>query len=388
MIFGPEERITDFWTIPRSDHLLVELSDTSLIEIRPDWKVDSGAIGKIERFFNLEASPIYAKTMSPSGRYLLLSFMNNRCHLIDMQTEKVNIIRNHFDPVVFATFSLDEQFVLLGGRDNKATVWEVESGAIKSELIGHEGNVYGGGFALENKWIWTRSFDGSIRLWELDGRPKGNPLKHQNYVHDAFIARGMEGIISCSADGTIDSWDLEDHSAENLHQYQDVIFELQPIPENDLLLGFALDGTVILSELKGGLNKNIGLTSKMESMVIPKSNKELLVGLGDGRLGIIDLNQPNDTLMILAHRNSVYDLSYIDELDLMLSTSYDGTSKLWTPNNKLWFTIDLGANERVASKFSEDQKGVYSLIGNNLSYCPLPSLVYDQEKEAYNSNRQ
>jgi WD40 repeat protein/tetratricopeptide (TPR) repeat protein len=73
----------------------------------------------------------------------------------------------HGSSTVFdVDFSPDGRFIATGGRDRKARIWEVASGAPAAPPLNHEGSVVSVEFSGDGRRLLTRSI-GCIRQWDL-----------------------------------------------------------------------------------------------------------------------------------------------------------------------------------------------------------------------------
>ena len=65
-----------------------------------------------------------------------------------------------------ATFSPDSNFIVTACADLTAMVWEASTGRRIAVLRGHTGAVRNASYSPDGKWIATGSDDGTVRLWE------------------------------------------------------------------------------------------------------------------------------------------------------------------------------------------------------------------------------
>jgi WD40 repeat protein len=72
----------------------------------------------------------------------------------------------HSANVSSVAFSPDGKYVLLGGYDNIATLWEVDSGRELRSLEGHSDSIMAVAFSPDGKRVLTGSRDGTARLWK------------------------------------------------------------------------------------------------------------------------------------------------------------------------------------------------------------------------------
>ncbi|MCB0631475.1 MAG: WD40 repeat domain-containing protein, partial [Lewinella sp.] len=112
----------------------------------------------------------------------------------------------HEAPIISATLDKSNNYILTCARDRQAKLWGIKD---KTEvtLAGHLGNVYQGGFSPDGSTIFTRSSDGTIKLWNREGANKGT--LSGVYFYDATFAPDQEELVAASAVGDILITDLD-----------------------------------------------------------------------------------------------------------------------------------------------------------------------------------
>ncbi|MBC1270553.1 hypothetical protein GNF07_26250, partial [Trichormus variabilis FSR] len=73
-------------------------------------------------------------------------------------------------------FSPDGQRIVSGSWDNTLRLWNVNGQPIGQPLIGHEGAVNSVAFSPDGQCIVSGSWDNTLRLWDVNGQPIGQPL--------------------------------------------------------------------------------------------------------------------------------------------------------------------------------------------------------------------
>jgi WD40 repeat protein len=118
----------------------------------------------------------------------------------------------------FVGFTANGQWLVCGGDDRTAQVWEANNGNLKATLKGHKDRVHNMSLHPDSKQCLTASLDHSVRRWELES---GKQLKEYN-GHTA----GVTGVgylpdgkrfVTVAHDKTARMWDLE--SGQVLHTF-------------------------------------------------------------------------------------------------------------------------------------------------------------------------
>src|SRR5690606_17314498 len=73
----------------------------------------------------------------------------------------------HDGAVLSIAFSPDSRYVMTGGVDNVALLWDVETGELIQSFFGHTDAVSVVGYSSDVQLVITGSRDQSVRLWDV-----------------------------------------------------------------------------------------------------------------------------------------------------------------------------------------------------------------------------
>jgi WD40 repeat protein len=114
----------------------------------------------------------------------------------------------HSGPILCSTFSPDEKYLLTGGLDYTARLWDVATGKEIRRFLGNREPVDMVSFLPDGRRIVTHSDNGPLILWERDtGRTlrrfEGKPNS------DPFFQFSPDGtwLLTVTGDGDTNSWD-------------------------------------------------------------------------------------------------------------------------------------------------------------------------------------
>ncbi|MGI9522548.1 MAG: Ig-like domain-containing protein [Hyphomicrobiaceae bacterium] len=232
---------------------LVSAGDDKVVRV---WSLQKA---KTVRLIRAEAGPanhgkIYALALSPNGHWLAVGgslgpvesarppeqMERHKIRLYDFTTGKlVALLLGHKNVVRGLSFSPDSSKLISAGYDKRAIIWDVEthtvmrrisflpgdanltspgkardsnvgdldSHAVLQRLEGeHKDRVSAAAFSHDGQHAVTASWDGSVRLWQVDtGRPVAI-LEHDRAVRALAVSPVDSTIAVGSADGKVRLW--------------------------------------------------------------------------------------------------------------------------------------------------------------------------------------
>ena len=107
-----------------------------------------------------------------------------------------------------AALSPDGQTFVIGGEEGKLELWKTHHSGPPTMLEGHKGRIWSVAFSPDGKWIASASWDGTIGLWQPNGRNIRFLRGHNGLVWDVAFSRDGRTLASSGDDATIKLWDL------------------------------------------------------------------------------------------------------------------------------------------------------------------------------------
>ncbi len=370
-IFSSDEPITSFVRIPNSDDLIVITDNRTVIRVSPE--------GEAKPIMSQRGSQILTSNVSPDGKHLFAAYKNKQAFFVDIETIQYRELQPHAEPIVYAVFSPDGQYILSCSRDNKAKLWNLAGDSL-AVMEGHRGNIYGGAFSPTEEKILTRSADGTARLWNYQGKRVGKVMRHNNYIHSAVFSEDGSYVLTSSADGMIRLWDTEGDFQSEVVKHEDVAIQAAYLPNSEYVYSYSIDKDLKLIDQKENKMRSFTFDQPVSSIMFNEKGVKLFTGQMDGQIREYLIEEEISEGRIRAHNSSVLSIQYLEDKNLLLSTGQDNTAKLWTPDRKLWLTVELRQNQIIPAQFSNDGSGIYAVINNQLSFCPLPGIIYDEYK--------
>ena len=154
---------------------------------------------------------------SPDGKTIVSAGGGVRgLRLWDVASERELLRFDNSHDCSFPAFSPDGKTLVattdhaIGVNENDAVrVWDVATGDVLGELIGHSDEVRSAVFSPDGRTILSASEDGTFRMWNLFGGAEPRLLKgHSGGVWSAKYSSDGNTVISAGVDGTVRLWSV------------------------------------------------------------------------------------------------------------------------------------------------------------------------------------
>ena len=134
------------------------------------WGVSTGSL---IRTFKGHSSFVKSVSFSPDGRYALSGSYDKTLKLWDVSTGSViRTFKGHSERVLSVSFSPDGRYALSGSDiwvgEYGLKLWDVLTGSVIRTFKGHSGTVLYVSFSPDGRYALSGSWDGTLKLWEID----------------------------------------------------------------------------------------------------------------------------------------------------------------------------------------------------------------------------
>jgi WD40 repeat protein len=101
-------------------------------------------------------------------------------------------------------FSPDGKDLLVGSRDNIVRLWDIASGKVIQQYVGHTNIVWYVVFSPDGKYVLTGSQDKTARLWDTQTGQQIRVFPSHNFTAVSQVAYSPDGkyVLIGSSDGT------------------------------------------------------------------------------------------------------------------------------------------------------------------------------------------
>ena len=171
------------------------------------WRIDSGR-ASAELKGDQRGARLTA--YSPDGSMLAVGGYDGA---FLWNSESGDLIRTFENGTVVETlaFSPDSGTLLTGGKNSVARLWDVQTGALRAELKGHEGAVSAAAYSPDGRHTAVADENGAIRIWDGETFELKKTLTgHAGYVNSVAFSPDSRSLVSGGKDGRVLLWSVED----------------------------------------------------------------------------------------------------------------------------------------------------------------------------------
>jgi WD40 repeat protein len=244
-----------------------------------------------------------------------------------------NILLEHEDRVNTVEIGSDGQIIVSGSWDKTLRLWDLQGNPIGQPFWGHEGEITAVAFSPDGKTIASSGGDGTIRLWN----PQGNSLQRPFFGHDgdvtaiAFSPDGLK-VASSGVDGTVRLWGLQGNLiGEPFRGHEGDVTTVAFSPDGQTIASGGGDGTIRLWNLQGHLVSEPfqGHDDKVTVVTFSPDGQKIASGSWDATVRIWDLQGKALARPFRGHQDYILAIAFDSKGKLIASGSSDKTIRLW-----------------------------------------------------------
>jgi WD40 repeat protein/transcriptional regulator with XRE-family HTH domain len=302
----------------------IEMQDTSLVD----------AMIRDSIFTEVLNAP-WSAAISRNGEYWAAGSMQGEIHVWRKGIQTLHLTwQAHTDTTIALSFSPDERTLASGSWDGSVKLWEVESGALCWEGW-HTRSVNSVAFAPDGHLLASGGNDVGVRLWDPRSGTMLQTLPHPHPVYAVAWSPDGHWLASGDFNGGIRLWDMQQTPpvvrVEILSAHNNWVPGLAFAPDGKTLASASWDQTVKLWELPGGrlLQTHADYAERVNRVVWSSDGHTLASCSIDGMIWLWDVEQGSYRAVFHGHSAPTYGLAIAPDNYRLLSSSEDGTLRVW-----------------------------------------------------------
>jgi WD40 repeat protein len=230
----------------------------------------------------------------------------------------------------------DDGILACSGENGNLLLWDVRTGQLLKELIGHVGHVVGVAFQPQGTLLASSSFDSMIKLWDLTtGECIHTLTEHTQLAWSvAFNALGTQ-LISTSLDTSIKLWDVKTGACiQTMQVHSKAAIEGLFSPDGQFIVSSSQDLTVriwaaVQSDEWQCIKVLQGHHNSVWSIALNSNGTMLVSSDHDGVLKFWDVKSWQCIKTIRSIPKAFRTIAFHSEADLLISGSEDSQIRSW-----------------------------------------------------------
>ncbi|MDX2213047.1 MAG: AAA-like domain-containing protein [Oculatellaceae cyanobacterium bins.114] len=276
-----------------------------------------------------------------------------------------NLLLGHTAAILSVAFSPDGQTIASGSSDNTVRLWNLQGQPIGQPLHGHTDTVNSVAFSPDGKTVASGSSDNTVRLWNLQGQPIGQPLHgHTDTVNSVAFSPDGQTIASGSSDNTVRLWNVQGQPiAQPFQDHASGVLSIAFSPDGQTIASGSSDNTVRLWDLQGQpISQPFqGHTASVSSVAFSPDGQTIASGSWDNTVRLWNLQGQPTSQPLQRHTGLVWSVAFSPDGQTIASGSYDNTVRLWNLQGQPISQPFHGHTAQVLSvAFSPDGKTIAS----------------------------
>lgn len=273
----------------------------------------------------------------PDSRFMVTGGADHTAKLWDaLSGREVKRFIGHSAPVQSVAVAPDGSLIGTGSQDSTARLWDVKSGSLLFTLVGHTDPVTSVVFSPDGKSILTGSTDRTVRLWKVStGKPLMSFTADAPVQSVAFSPDGQQ-ILLGATDGTMTL--LQTSTFEKMRTLQPNEPPWIWTQRESIRAIFSPDGqTVLLNngqrwEAATGKELQSPLLGSMQGYqrAVTYSADGRLLAFGTGfQINVLNAESGSIDRQLMGHEDTVTTMAFSPDGRFLLSGGKDGTFRLW-----------------------------------------------------------
>lgn len=222
------------------------------------------------------------------------------------------------------------------GGDRQVYHWDISTGKVIRKYRGHDGAVNSVKYSWNNEVLVSGGYDAAVKVWDCRSR-SSDPIQTMRTFKDSVmsvIATKNSQIVAGSVDGTVRLFDVR-IGKEVVDLVHHPVTSVTTTGDDNCILAACTDGCLRLLDRAEGdlLNEyrgHVHQSAKLDAAFV-QSDAYVVACSEDGRVVYWDVVEGAVVGEVRAHgQHVVCSLSVHPEGDCLLTSSVDGTVKVWT----------------------------------------------------------
>jgi WD40 repeat protein/Tfp pilus assembly protein PilF/energy-coupling factor transporter ATP-binding protein EcfA2 len=275
--------------------------------------------------------------------------------------------------ITSVAFNPEGTKIVSGSSSGTICWWDLENSSVGKPFRGHlsrvcavtfssDGTMIASGGGIESNALFDFNAKSNIRLWNLKGKPVGQPFQvDRGFIHSVVFSRDGTKIVSGS-DEQIRLWNLGGSNiGESFRGHKERITSVAFSPDDSKIVSGSFDKTICLWTIKGHLIvEPIQHEDFVNSVTFSPDGTKIASGASD-MIYLWDLEGNLIEQSFQGHEGNVNSVAFSPDGTSIVSGGSDGTVRLWDCEGHCIGSPFRGHKQYVTSvAFSPDGTSIVS----------------------------
>jgi WD40 repeat protein/energy-coupling factor transporter ATP-binding protein EcfA2 len=327
------------------------------------WDVESGVA--IRRFIGHQGS-LYGGAISADDKWILTAGFDGTARLWPSGIQPDPRSFRHTSSIVSLAISPDGKTLASGTTAGQAALWDTATGKKLHELVGHTYTVESIVFSPDGKHIATAADDQSVRIWDAASGEQINII--EGFPDIVWAIRfSPDGKYALTAeDGGLKLWDWATGESIRVYNEDKSFYTAAFSPDGKTILGGAYNGYYVYDTETGNLLSHQDVDGKHSYYAAAISPDGRYATLGGEKLTLFEYPSMKTIASLEGHTGAMLSATFSPDSKLLLSSSEDGTARIWDVATAKTIRIFSGLQALANSAaFSIDGKRLYLAGSDN-----------------------
>jgi WD40 repeat protein len=271
---------------------------------------------------------------SRDGRRVLTSSDDGTARIWDPRTgETLRVLKGHKHELTSAEFSPDGQRVVTASWDKTARIWDAATGKMLHELKGHTDGVNSAEFSPDGQRVVTASWDKTARIWDARTSEElaTTPTQAGALLRATFSPDG-EGVAAAGLHKTALFWSWRTTGAlVHLQGHSHSVNSIEFSPGGTRIVT-AGDKTVRIWDVNGKpVAKLAGHNDEVTSASFSRDGQRLVSSSVDGTARVWEIASRTTVTQLRGHTDGVLDAAFNAAGTQVATVAFDGEARVWEP---------------------------------------------------------
>jgi WD40 repeat protein len=248
------------------------------------------------------------------------------------------IFQGHEDEIGSVAISNDGQTIVSGSDDGTIRLWDRQGKPLIQPFRGHESEVTSVAVSDDGQTIVSGGVDGTVRLWNRQGKLLTEPFRgHEDEIRSIAISHNGQTIVSGSIDRTVRLWNRQGKPlAQPFRGHEDWIWSVAISHDGQTIVSGGLDRTVRLWDRQGKplAQPFRGHEGRVWSVAISRDGQTIVSGGSDGTVRLWDRQGKPLAQPFQGEASQILSVAISEDSQTIVSGDNDGTVQQWSRQGK------------------------------------------------------